>query len=435
MRDRVKNKWQIKSRLNGVLLFDSNKSTKGASKLRRDLINAEIANLRDLIPLPPSTRQRLSQLQLMALVCVYVRKANYFQQVFQRYDVGTHNSTTHNIGFSKALSGFLMMMTQNGKLLYISDNAAEYLGHSMEDLLIHGDSVYDIIDKQDHQMIQAELGHSALAQTQSNPGILPGQERVSSPNSGHRPGSIAEGERKMFLCRMNVSRNARRQMRFGDQKIVLVQGHFLSFLSLCSRNEPVFLATCSPVAMPETRECVVHGATNVFTTIHTMDMKVLHVDKNGEFYLGFTRSELQGASWYQLLHWEIAREAQSKHRLITQSEQDRSCILLLRMQRRTGDWLWVHCVLQVKDGADSAQQPVIVCTNQVLSDREAAVLRLNGWLYSFYSVQNKLQYELSYDVQKSGGSQHSGSAYASTAYYPGHMSIPAQHQLTPGMHI
>lgn len=30
------------------------------------------------------------------------------------------------------------MMTQNGKLLYISDNAAEYLGHSMV-------SVMDII--------------------------------------------------------------------------------------------------------------------------------------------------------------------------------------------------------------------------------------------------------------------------------------------------
>ena len=29
------------------------------------------------------------------------------------------------------MNGFLMMMTQNGKLLYISDNAAEYLGHSM----------------------------------------------------------------------------------------------------------------------------------------------------------------------------------------------------------------------------------------------------------------------------------------------------------------
>ena len=55
-------------------------STKGASKMRRDLINSEIANLRDLLPLPSSTRQRLSQLQLMALVLVYVRKSNYFDQ-------------------------------------------------------------------------------------------------------------------------------------------------------------------------------------------------------------------------------------------------------------------------------------------------------------------------------------------------------------------
>lgn len=40
---------------------------------------------------------------------------------------------SHSLSFSlaQALSGFLMMLTQNGKLLYISDNAAEYLGHSM----------------------------------------------------------------------------------------------------------------------------------------------------------------------------------------------------------------------------------------------------------------------------------------------------------------
>lgn len=27
-------------------------------------------------------------------------------------------------------------------------------------------------------------------------------------------------ERRIFLCRINVSRNARRQMRFGDQKVI-----------------------------------------------------------------------------------------------------------------------------------------------------------------------------------------------------------------------
>ncbi|CAG9112615.1 unnamed protein product [Plutella xylostella] len=185
--------------------FDQGKSTKGASKLRRDLINAEIANLRDLLPLPPSTRQRLSQLQLMALVCVYVRKSNYFQQVFKRFDINQQAPPAPNFGFSKALNGFLMMMTQNGKLLYISDNAAEYLGHSMEDLLIHGDSVFDVIDKQDHQAVRTELARTP-----------------------------ADGEDRVFLCRMNVARNARRQMRFGDQKVSSLGGF----------PEPVFMNYC-----------------------------------------------------------------------------------------------------------------------------------------------------------------------------------------------
>ena len=37
----------------------------------------------------------------------------------------------------QAMNGFLLLATQTGKLLYISDNAAEYLGHSMvSDLII-----------------------------------------------------------------------------------------------------------------------------------------------------------------------------------------------------------------------------------------------------------------------------------------------------------
>lgn len=79
-----------------------------------------------------------------------------------------------------------------------------------EDLLIHGDSVYDIIDKQDHGSIQAELSRSVPQQT-------------TSSGSHHHNSSInatgLDGEQRMFLCRMNVSRNARRQMRFGDQKV------------------------------------------------------------------------------------------------------------------------------------------------------------------------------------------------------------------------
>lgn len=100
--------------------------------------------------------------------------------------------------------------------------------------------------------------------------------------------------------------------------------------------------------------------------------------------------------------------------LVTQSEQERSCILLAQFQRRTGEWIWMHCVLQVKESSESNQQPVIVCTNQVLSEAEANVMRTNSWLYHYYSVQNKLQYGLAYDVGPS----------TRLLYYPEHHQTP-----------
>jgi hypothetical protein len=75
-------------------------------------------------------------------------------------------------------------------------------------LLIHGDSVYDIIDKQDHQNVQNELGRP--------PGSGGGNSaNIAGPHAVVTPADDA----RIFLCRMNVSRNARRQMRFGDQKV------------------------------------------------------------------------------------------------------------------------------------------------------------------------------------------------------------------------
>ena len=125
--------------------------------------------------------------------------------------------------------------------------------------MIHGDSIYDIIDKQDHGTIQSELIRGS---EDFNPEEIP----------------TTKPEKRIFLCRMNVSRNARRQMRFGDQKVIIVEGHYSGALPLCSRNDPVFIAWCTPVAMPETRECVVQGATNIFTSVHSMDLKIIQID-------------------------------------------------------------------------------------------------------------------------------------------------------------
>lgn len=92
----------------------------------------------------------------------------------------------------QALPGFLMLLTGEGKLLYLSDSVSEHLGHSMVspnkaslfvvilkfprlwktcfylfvclflqvDLVAQGDSVYDIIDASDHLITRTNLSTS-----------------------------------------------------------------------------------------------------------------------------------------------------------------------------------------------------------------------------------------------------------------------------------
>lgn len=81
----------------------------------------------------------------------------------------------------------------------------------------------------------------------------------------------------------------------------------------------------------------------------------------------------------------------------------------------------MHCVLQVRESSESNQQPVIVCTNQVLTEAEAAVMRTNNWLYHYYSVQNKLQYGLAYDI---------GASPSRLIYYPEHSAHSSDYTLS-----
>ncbi len=61
--------------------------------------------------------------------------------------------------------------------------------------------------------------------------------------------------------------------------MVLIEGRFSGLLPLCSRNEPVFVSWCTPVAMPESRESIVQGATNIFTATHDMALKCTAIDQ------------------------------------------------------------------------------------------------------------------------------------------------------------
>lgn len=284
------------------------RSTKGASKARRDQINAEIRNLKDLLPISDSDKARLSYLHIMSLACMYTRKSVFFIQ-----EVGS-SSLEESAGFlsfhelselMQAVPGFLMLLTGEGKLLYLSDSVSDHLGHSMVDLVAQGDSVYDIIDASDHFIMRTNLSTSSSLEID-----------------------------RLFRCRFNTSKSVRRQS--AGNKLVLIRARCLSPPSSSPAagsywaSNPVWVCFCSPLephpsrSSPGTERDSPSTAASplaeanlylaCFYSQHGRDMRLLSAQESVSFYLGFDVTALRSRSWYSLLHPQDLSHASAQHR-------------------------------------------------------------------------------------------------------------------------
>uniref|UniRef100_A0A914V572 PAS domain-containing protein n=1 Tax=Plectus sambesii TaxID=2011161 RepID=A0A914V572_9BILA len=340
-----------------------------------------------MLPLADSVKDRLFQLQIMSLACIFIRKQRYLPHILGEPNgvpcpPSPHGrSINRHFDSCKALRGFLIMVTRQGKMLYISENASDYLGHSVEEIMSQGDSIYELVDPRDHTAVQAEL--------------LSGPPSVSM--------NARFPDERVFICRMNLSRTAKRQLQY--HKFVLIEGRYLhpaeyyqALLTLTNPAvfiHPVFAGYCQPLINPENAEVLSSGNTSMFRSLHLMDMQFVHLDDIGLFHLGYTSSEdLEGDSWYRLVHPLDLPEISFKHRLLCQ-EKEGSVICLIRLQHFSGHWLWLHTVLAVR--GNFVHQPqdgrrvrhLIHATYQLLSDLEAATLQANSWIYNIRSNYNE----------------------------------------------
>ncbi|KAG8003947.1 Neuronal PAS domain-containing protein 4A, partial [Nibea albiflora] len=298
------------------------RSTKGASKARRDQINAEIRNLKDLLPISDADKARLSYLHIMSLACMYTRKSVFFTQ-----GAGTAASPEESAGFlsfhelselMQALPGFLMLLTGEGKLLYLSDSVSEHLGHSMVDLVAQGDSVYDIIDASDHFIMRTNLSTSTSLEMD-----------------------------RLFRCRFNTSKSVRRQS--AGNKLVLIRARCLSPPSTSSATGSYW--TSNPVW-------------------HERDMRLQTAQDSVSAYLGFDVTALRSRSWYSLLHPQDLSHASAQHRSLLREGGEGRAEMVVRVQAQDQSWVWLYMVLQLQPG-----EIPISSNNYIISESEAWSVR------------------------------------------------------------
>ncbi|XP_029965679.1 neuronal PAS domain-containing protein 4A isoform X2 [Salarias fasciatus] len=335
------------------------RSTKGASKARRDQINAEIRNLKDLLPISDADKARLSYLHIMSLACMYTRKSVFFTQAGTAEE-GAEFLSFHELSeLVQELPGFLMLLTGEGKLLYLSDSVSEHLGHSMVDLVAQGDSVYDIIDASDHFIMRTNLSTSTSLEMD-----------------------------RLFRCRFNTSKSVRRQS--AGNKLVLIRARCLSPPSTSAAagsywtSNPVWVCFCSPLEPHPTRSSPGTEReststpslteTNLFLACfhsqHGRDMRLQTAQDSVSAYLGFDVTALRSRSWYSLLHPQDLSHASAQHRSLLREGGEGRAEMVVRVQAEDQSWVWLYMVLQLQPG-----EIPISSNNYIISDSEAWSVR------------------------------------------------------------
>eukprot|EP00063_Salmo_salar_P062936 XP_014037771.1 PREDICTED: neuronal PAS domain-containing protein 4-like isoform X2 [Salmo salar] len=328
------------------------RSTKGASKARRDQINSEIRNMRTLLPIPQEDQDRLSYLHSMAVITAYIRKSFLYKGLSADQScLSSSSSYPLYETFLPAVHGFILILSSQGRLVYVSENVSDYLGLSMVDVL-QGDTFYDLVENQDVETVRSNLETDNTTSTE-----------------------------RSFVCRMHTSKAFR--LEYGNCCSIMVRGRYQT-LPQSPQSTPtsspdhsqsgppverVFLALCTPT-VNHLGNSIFSSCSSSFTSLHRPDMSFSHLDESVVFYLGYSSEELIGRSWYSLLHPEDLSLSTYSHKSLMQADEGRQMEMVLRLQHSDLSWSWIY----TRAAKNSGNQEVSCC-NYIISETEAMYLR------------------------------------------------------------
>ncbi|NXB58481.1 AHR protein, partial [Struthidea cinerea] len=366
------------------------------SKRHRDRLNQELNKLTGLLPFPEDVRSRLDKLSILRLAVGYLKVKSYLMATAPK--VGSCMDRPRAPGgdgwtelqgdtelfpegelLLQALNGFVIAVTGDGYIFYISPTVQDYLGFHQSDLIYQ--SVYELIHADDRAAFRRQLHSSPLpaadrctAQLGKLPSpfgfpafpaeqpLLAGRSTTSSPQHLHaEKQSFVE---RSFTCRFRclldnssgfLALNFRGRLKFllGQHKSAADKSPVALF---------AIATLLQPLSILELRT-----KTLIFQTKHKLDFTPMACDSRGKVVLGYTEMELcRRGSGYQFVHAADMMHCAEHH--VRMMKTGESGLTVFRLLTKRGGWVWVQANARLVYKGD--RPDCIIACHRALSNEE-----------------------------------------------------------------
>ncbi|XP_054453181.1 neuronal PAS domain-containing protein 1 [Anoplopoma fimbria] len=374
--------------------------SRNAARSRRGKENFEFFELAKMLPLPGAITSQLDKASVIRLTISYLHMRTFASQGDPPWSPlmeGDNNCSkvrrsSHSLATDmfeqhlgahllQSLDGFVFVVSQEGRFLYISETVSIYLGLSQVELT--GSSVFDYIHPADHVEMAERLGISPHLRAEA--GCHTGPESASSsastsslagtpepaPSSPHSPAD--EPLERGYFIRMKSTLTKRGlHVKSSGYKVIHVTGRIRCHPALVpvsnrSVRRPMGLVALAHTLPPSTLN-EVRMESQMFVFRVNMDLQVTYCENRISEYMDLTPAEVVGHTCYHFIHVEDLENLRQSHEDLLRKGQ--VVTNYYRWLQRRGGYLWIQSSATVSINHKAPHERNVIWVNYILSRTE-----------------------------------------------------------------
>ncbi|NWI69601.1 AHR protein, partial [Todus mexicanus] len=227
----------------------------------------------------------------------------------------------------QALNGFVIAVTGDGYIFYISPAVQDYLGFHQSDLIYQ--SVYELIHADDRATFRRQL-HGAPPAGSTQPaadGECQGDATSRWKTLLSVPVTLLASRLRFLIPSKALNLRGRLKCLLGQQKAAS-DGSPLALFAIATLLQPLSILE-------------LRTKTLIFQTKHKLDFTPMACDSRGKVVLGYTETELcRRGSGYQFVHAADMMHCAENH--VRMMKTGESGLTVFRLLTKKSGWVWVQ---------------------------------------------------------------------------------------------